>query len=240
MTAPMLWRSILATLRDEIAAGAYRIGDRLPSEAELARRFGVNRHTVRHALAALAEAGEVRPRRGAGVFVAGVQMTDYPLGERVRFHQNLLASGRSPSRQFLRLETRTATAAEALALALPPEAAVHLVEGLSLADGEPLALFRSAFPAAPLPGLIAALTRTGSVTAALAEAGVADYTRAQTRVTAEVADAVTALHLRLAPGAPVLRTVAVNVDPVGRPVEYGITLFAGDRVSLTVPADRPG
>jgi hypothetical protein len=48
-------------------------------------------------------------------------------------------------------------------------------------------------------------------------------------------DAVAGLDDRgLAPGAPVLRTVALNVTPGGGPVEYGVTLFAGDRVVLTV------
>lgn len=236
MTAPKIWQCIVQSLRDDIAGGAYGPGDRLPSEAELARRFGVNRHTVRHALAALAEAGEVRSRRGAGVFVA-IRPTEYALGERVRFHQNLLASGRSPSRRILRTETRPATQAEAQGLGVATGEQVHVVEGLSFADHEPIAHFRSVFPAVPFPDLADALMRTGSVTLALAEAGVSDYTRAQTRVTAELADGVTALHLGLRTGAAVLRTIAVNVDAAERIVEYGVTVFAGERVTLTVARD---
>ncbi len=233
MTGTALWQVIAAALRGEIASGAYRPGARLPSEADLARRFGVNRHTVRRAIAALAEAGEVRSRRGAGVFVVAPR-ADYALGPRVRFHQNLLASGRTPSRRFLRMETRAATDEEALALGLGHGAPVHLVEGLSLADGDPVALFRSAFPAAGLSDLLTDLAVTLSVTEALRRGGVADYTRASTRVTAEPCDPVAAHHLGLEPGRPVLRTVAVNTDLAGRPVEYGITLFAGDRVALTI------
>ena len=74
--------------------------------------------------------------------------------------------------------------------------------------------------------------------AALAEAGVADYTRASTRITAIAADALLALHLRLSPGAPLLRSVAINVDAAGLPIEFGTTWFAGDRVALTVMADQ--
>ena len=48
-----LWQAIADTLRAEITSGHYPPGDRLPSEAALATRFGVNRHTVRHALAQL-------------------------------------------------------------------------------------------------------------------------------------------------------------------------------------------
>jgi GntR family phosphonate transport system transcriptional regulator len=233
MTGTALWQSIASTLRSEIASGGYDPGARLPTEADLARRFGVNRHTVRRALAHLAELGEVRSRRGAGVFVAGPR-TDYPLGERVRFHQNMLATGRTPSRRFLRMETRAATLDECAALALDNRAQVHVVEGLSLVDGAPVALFQSAFPASTLPSLLQDLQRSGSVTEALRAGGIGDYTRASTRITAEAAEATVAAQLGIEAGAPILRTVAVNVDPSGTPVEYGITSFSGEKVALTV------
>lgn len=231
-----LWTAIAATLTDEIGAGRYRPGDKLPTEAELSRRFGVNRHTVRRALAALEDAGLTHARQGAGVFVA-VRPTDYPIGRRVRFHQNLKAAGQAPDRKILLTETRSADPREAEALDLAPGAPVHVYEGVSLADGAPIALFRSVFPADRFPGLLAALAETRSVTAALARGGVADYTRASTRLTAKLASPTQALHLALRQGAPILRAVAVNVDAEGRPVEYGHTWFAGDRVSLVVTPD---
>lgn len=226
-----VWAAIAAILRAEIGSGACPPGAKLPTEAALAARFGVNRHTVRHALAALAEEGLVVARRGAGVFVAASPRTDYALGRRVRFQENVTASGRRPSRRVLRLETRPAEAAEAAALGVDR---VHLYEGLSLADGTVLAQFRSVFPAERFPDLPAALARLGSVTAALAEMGVADYTRASTRITAKIARGPRAGLLQLPEGAPLLRTEAVNVDAAGVPVEYGLTWFAGDRVALTV------
>jgi GntR family phosphonate transport system transcriptional regulator len=134
----------------------------------------------------------------------------------------------------LRLETRKADAREAEALALHNGAEVHVFEGLSLADGVPLAMFRSVFPAARFPGLPSRLAEVASVTAALAAEGLPDYTRASTRLTAKAAHGTLALQLRLAEGAPILRSVAVNVDAAGVPVEYGHTWFAGDRVTLTV------
>lgn len=231
-----IWRAIAQTLTDDIAQGHYAPGDRLPTEAECAARFGVNRHTVRHALAALAEQGLIHTRRGSGAFVAA-RPADYALGRRTRFHQNLAAAGRSPARQITRAETRPCDRGEAAALALPPGAAVHVIEGISSADGVPLAMFQSVFPAARLPGLLGRLGETASITAALAGEGVADYTRASTRLTAVAAPATLALHLRLAEGAPVLRSTSVNVDAAGQPVEFGTTWFAGDRVTLTVTPD---
>ena len=237
MPKDSLWAAIATTLTEEIAAGHYRPGDKLPTEAELAARFAVNRHTVRHALAALADKGLIHSRRGAGVFVAQ-RPTDYPLGRRVRFHQNVLAAGQTPSRRISRSETRPCDAEEARALRLKPGDPVHVVEGVSLVDGQPIAAFRSVFPAARFPDLLALVRETGSITRALTASGLPDYTRAETRLTAQLADPVLAVALAIRPGAPVLRTLALNIDVRGVPVEHGITWFAGERVTLTV-ADQP-
>lgn len=234
MPRPTLWTAIADTLRAEIAAGHYPPGARLPTEARLAARFGVNRHTLRRALAALAEDGLIHTRRGAGAFVSA-PVTEYPLGPRVRFHRNLLEAGHMPERRILTLETRHASAEEAEALALAPGAAVDLCEGISLSDGAPIALFRSVFPSRP--GFLETLAAEGSVTRALAACGVADYLRVSTRLTAVLANAAEAAQLRLPPGAALLRTVAINAEIGGPPVEYGHTSFAGDRVTLTLSPD---
>lgn len=236
MPRSTIWKSIADTIAAEIAAGQYRPGDKLPTEAALSTRFGVNRHTVRHALATLADAGTLHARRGSGVYVTAVP-TDYAIGRRVRFHQNIAATGRTPMRRLLRFETRQADPTEADALTMPHTAQVHLVEGLSFADDLPIAMFHSVFPAQRFPGLLAAMLRSNSVTTALAEGGVADYTRAATRLTASAATALQALHLRLPEGAPLLQSVAVNIDTAGVPVEFGTTWFAGDRVTITVQPD---
>ncbi|MCM2561294.1 phosphonate metabolism transcriptional regulator PhnF [Lutimaribacter sp. EGI FJ00015] len=228
-----VWQAIAASLRGDISEGRYVAGDKLPTEAQLAARFGVNRHTVRHALSQLVADGLVRTRRGAGAFVAA-RPTDYPIGERVRFHENLLAAGRRPDRRVLNIECRAATAGEARALDIEEGAPVCAYHGLSLADDAPIALFESVFPLDRVAGIDRHLGETSSVTEALSRAGVADYTRASTRLTAMRADVTQALHLHLREGDPLLRTTSVNVDAAGQPVEYGRTWFAGDHVTLTL------
>src|SRR5690606_33108904 len=100
--------------------------------------------------------------------------------------------------------------------------------GISLADGAPLALFRGVFPAQRLPDPPAFLSQTGSVTRGLALHGVADYTRASTRLRAQIADATQAAHLQIRPGSALLESVAINHDPQSVPVEFGIAWFAGE------------
>lgn len=66
-------------LRAQIAAGHWEVGGKLPGETTLARELGVGRSTVREALRALAGAGLVQPRQGAGVFVLATEPTaDWP------------------------------------------------------------------------------------------------------------------------------------------------------------------
>lgn len=229
-----LWRAIADSLRADLAAERYGPGDKLPTEGQLAARFGVHRHTVRHALSGLIAEGLLRSRRGAGIYVRA-RPTEYPLGQRVRFHENLLAAGRRPEKSVLGIETRAASPDEAAVLG--GSAQVCVFRGVSLADGEPIALFESVFPLDRLVGIDAALARDSSVTAALAAVGVADYTRLSTRLAAVAATATQAVQLHLEEGAPLLRSSAVNVDAAQVPVEYGRTWFAGDRVTLTLGAE---
>ncbi|MEM6372985.1 MAG: phosphonate metabolism transcriptional regulator PhnF [Pseudomonadota bacterium] len=228
-----VWKAIADALRGDLAEGRYAPGDKLPTEAALAERFGVNRHTVRHGLSALVDEGLVRTRRGAGAFVAATP-TDYPIGQRVRFHENVIAAGRRPEKRVLQVEDRMATVGEAKALHIAPGDPLCVYHGLSLADGLPVAVFQSLFPMARLPGIVAALSETSSVTEALSRAGVSDYMRISTRLTAVRASATQALHLHVAEGDPLLKSSSINADDEGTPVEYGRTWFAGDRVTLTL------
>jgi GntR family phosphonate transport system transcriptional regulator len=228
-----IWQSIATAITEDITEGRYSPGDKLPTEAELSARFGVNRHTVRHAIKSMSDNGLVHARRGAGVFVAQVP-TDYAIGRRVRFHRNVEQAGRLPGKEVLHLETRAADSQEAEALNLTKGAQVHVYDGLSLADAQPIAVFQSVFPAERFPDMTAQLAELRSVTAALKANNVPDYTRAWTRLTAKRASATQALHLRLTEGDPILRSVGVNVDADRAPVEFGTTWFAGDRVTLTL------
>lgn len=66
-------------LREQITEGHWPVGTKLPGETTLAKELGVGRSTVREALRALAGAGLVHPRQGAGVFVVAAEPAeDWP------------------------------------------------------------------------------------------------------------------------------------------------------------------
>ena len=112
----------------------------------------------------------------------------------MRFHENLIAAGRRPEKRVLLIEERAATQGEARALQIGVGALVCAYHGVSLADGQALALFESLFPLERVLGVTDALSQTSSVSSALARAGIADFTRSSTRITATRASATQALH----------------------------------------------
>ena len=64
------YRQIYDSLKDSIAGGQYRTGDRLPSESELVRTFSASRLTVNRALRELQLAGFIERRVGSGSYVS--------------------------------------------------------------------------------------------------------------------------------------------------------------------------
>ena len=61
---------IAETLKQQITEGTYRVGDKLPTEPELMKTFGVGRSSVREAVKLLVNKGVVRVQQGSGTFVA--------------------------------------------------------------------------------------------------------------------------------------------------------------------------
>ena len=229
-----VWRQIADRLRQEIAAGQPAEGDRLPPEMALSERFGVNRHTIRAAIAALATEGVLTTRQGQGTTVASRRRLAYPISRRTRFSTGLGGQTRITRVVLAGSTVEPADREVADALGLAEGASVLRLETVSEADGWPLACATHWFDAARFGGMPAALEQTESITEALRLLGVADYLRERTSITARHADASVLDRLKLSPGAIVLQTLATNVDSDGRPIQHSTTLFAADRVELTI------
>lgn len=63
------WEFVRTKIEENIASKSFAPGEKLPNDVELARLYGVNRHTVRYAIRALEERGILRVEQGRGTFV---------------------------------------------------------------------------------------------------------------------------------------------------------------------------
>lgn len=228
-----VWRRIADAIEAEIAAGNMAQGDKLPTEATLAQRFGVNRHTVRRALAALAADGVVESTRGSGTFVGSARIP-YPIGPSTRFSAIMTAEGHVAGAELIGAETVAASRVVAEALEIGEGAPVLQVKLKRLSDGMPVSLGTSFLPLPRFAGFPEALRAQGAVTPALKACGVQDYSRRETRISARLATGAEAATLQLEAERIVLMATGLNVDDAGVPIQFTEALFAASRIELVV------
>ncbi|NMM45670.1 phosphonate metabolism transcriptional regulator PhnF [Rhodospirillaceae bacterium KN72] len=228
-----LWHQISDALTTEIADGHHAPGTRLPTEPELMRRFGVSRHTIRQAVAHLETRGLVRAEQGRGTFVhSGV--LDYAISRRTRFSSNLITQHREPGGTLLVHETVPASESVANCLGLSQGTPVIHRRGLMTADGAPIELGDSFYPADRFPDFQAVRQRLPKTSDAFAYYGISDYRRIFTAVTARVPSAEEARFLKQPKSLPVMVVEKVDADGNGIPIIHSVGIWASERVRFTI------
>jgi GntR family phosphonate transport system transcriptional regulator len=228
-----LWRQVADGIERGIADGTFAAGERLPGETEIAETYRVNRHTVRRALAALADRGFVRAERGSGTYVEAPRLA-YPLRSRTRFSEIVGAGGREPRGQLIAATREDATRELARQLALKTGTPLVRIETLRLADRTPICVGTTWLAAERFADAGRIYERVRSMTKMLAHHGVRDYRRASTRVTAGIVNAADAVRLDLALGRPILVVDSTDVDVDGKPLLTTHARFAAERVEFVV------
>src|SRR5215467_5777743 len=229
-----LWRQVADGIERGIADGTFAPGEKLPGETEIAETYRVNRHTVRRALATLAERGLVRAERGSGTYVEATRRIAYPLRSRTRFSEIVGAGGQEPRGQLIEASDDIATRELARELGLKTGAPLIRIEALRSADRTPISVSTAWLCAARFAGAGDVFANVRSMTKLLAHYGIRDYRRASTRITAAIADATDAARLDLALGRPVLVVDATDVDTNGKPPVTKRARFAAERVEFLV------
>lgn len=226
-----IWLQIEKALADDILGG--RLTGRLANELELAGRFGVNRHTVRQAVKALAERGLVEVLHGRGTFVRE-EAIDYALGRRSRFAHSL-AKARRVGSSRLTHDAELVPEADVLALLeLPAGGRVVQVDSLDVVDDKVVGVCTQYFPLPRFAGIAQAYRELGKTHLALARWGVGEFERRLGRVTAKLPERAVARQLKQSAATPILYVESVYVDAAGRPIEYGISRFNSAMVQVIV------
>jgi GntR family transcriptional regulator, phosphonate transport system regulatory protein len=226
------WKQIADQISRSIMSGEYDETGMVPPETVLAERFGVNRHTVRNAIAALAEDGMLRRVQGRGTLIEKRERLVYPVGRRTRFSDGLGSQANDLEMRLLSAQSIAAPEQVAAALDIPATGVVLKLETLSMADGEPISLSSHYFDQRRFPEMASHFERTHSITRALAEQGVEDYIRISTEVTGRLATSEESARLQLSPTAVVLETLAVNADSSGHTIQFSRTIFVAERITL--------
>jgi GntR family histidine utilization transcriptional repressor len=134
-----LYQQVKSYIAREIQSGAWRPGDRVPSEQELVTRFGVSRMTVNRALRELAEQGRVVRVAGVGTFVAE-QRPQSTLLSVVNLQDEIRQRGHAYACDFILAERVPAPVDVAAALSLHTGESVFHTVCVHREDGVPVQL----------------------------------------------------------------------------------------------------
>jgi GntR family transcriptional regulator len=221
-------------LANAIAARELAPGDRLPTENDLAAWLGVSRMTLRHALGELAQRGLVTRTvgRGGGTFVAEPKL-EQDLTTLAGFSAQLRRHGKVAGARVLAATLIPASAAAAAALGLSEGDQVAEVRRIRMADGKPIVIEHSLFPAALFPDLLECRL-DGSLYELLEERYGQRPHRARERLEPVVAGVREAEALEVDEGAPLMLVERIAYSATGRPLEFARDLFRGDRTRVVV------
>jgi DNA-binding GntR family transcriptional regulator len=226
-----VYRQLSGLIEARLAATA-RPGDRLPSEAELSRRFRVNRLTVRRALDELNRRGIIETIHGKGSFVAApIVRYDVSAGRDASFTRSMRALGRAVTIRLLGTEIcETRRWQRELHTSGP----LRTWTTVRLVDGQPWSLSRTTIGTDRFAELTDVWTGETSLYDLLQERyGVRIY-RAYRTFSAQMAEPQDVEHLHVPVGAPVLQLQGLNVDQKDQPVALVQHRFRGDRIQFTV------
>lgn len=236
-----LYQRLANDFAAQIAAGALKAGERLPSERQLAAELGASRMTARQALKLLERRGLVETRVGRGAFVAHVQI-EQQLSTLTGFTEEMQRGGRAASSIVLDAGAGVADRETAAALGIAEGATVHRLVRVRLADAEPVGIEKTEIPVELAPGLLdRADFRTESLYRVLRETFRLYPAFAEQKLRSAHPDAASATALGISPQSPVLILTRRTLDSKRQPLEYVRSVYRGDcfvmRANLTLGND---
>jgi GntR family transcriptional regulator len=227
------YRQVADDLREAIRRGTYGPGSPLPSQPELAKKYGLNQTSISRAIGLLEADGLIRTEHGRGSFVQ-----DIPTAKRTRripargrgsgssFAEEMRKIGMEPRTELVQAEIVTPPGQVARRLNIPEDGETLIRKRHMFADERPVQLAASYIPLHVAGGTDLAFPDTGptGIYERLAARGFRVVRFAEEiesrRPNAEEAD-----FLRISSSQHVLEVTRLAYDRVGRALEATVNVF---------------
>ena len=231
-----LYVQLADVLRKQIERGVWQPDQKIPSENELNRMYGISRMTARQVLAQLVNEELLFRVQGKGTFVAhrkiGTRSPSY-----MGLREQLERMGYETSTRVLSGEVIPADATVARHLGIGEGEPVHRLVRIRVVDDEPISLHTSFVPTSSA----ADLPENDLVNRQLCVVLETEYGLRMSRVgeslESTLPSADEAALLRIRRSTPLLLLRQEISDPAGRRFEYSRVLFRGDKIRLEFQYD---
>ena len=227
-----LYVQLMEELETSIRNGVYKPGDKIITEAEMAKEYGVSLITVRKAVGSLMEKGLVVRKQGKGTFVTKPKYSRN-MKKLQSFTEMCEQMGVKPGAQVLENRLIMADKKVADRLGIEPGSNVVYISRLRLADGEPVQVEKSYFPL-KYAFLLEEDLNNGSMFECLKEKAGAKVASSEKMIELCRATAEEAALMDVKKGDYLLFVKSTAYDENGEPMYAGIQLINGDRFSLYV------
>jgi GntR family transcriptional regulator len=231
------YRQIRDRLETLITTGKLEPGQAISSEGACAKSLGVSKMTVRQAFQALRNEGLLiiekgrHPRVGTGRIQKDFQ--------KLRgFTEEMARRGLKPSSRVLEFEQLAPDPSTANRLRLPPQDEVYRFRRLRYANKEIVGLETIILPVRLFPGLSKQDLESQSLYALMEKRYLISLEWSEEEMEAVPAGKDEARLLQVAPGVPLFSMRRTVYDKNNVPIEYGHSLFRGDRYSASVISRR--
>lgn len=232
-----LYAQLESILADEIAAGAYPPGSRLPNEDQLVERYAVSRTTVRQTIQNLVGRGLVEIRRGKGTFVLQPKIT-HELTELTGFVEDMQSLGRRASARLLGKEIVPASESVALQLAINAGTPVVRIQRVRLADNSPLSFDETYLPREIGERILENDLETEPIFSLLEQKYDTPLLEAEYRLEAVSADAIVARALGIAVSGPIFLIERTSYTTGHQPIDYEKLYYRGDHIRFVTRLAR--
>lgn len=213
-------------IKKEIDGGVWEIGQRLPSERDLADDYEVSRMTLRQAITLLVEEGILERRVGSGTYVASHRVQEKMRGT-TSFTEIVRSQGKTPSSQLISYQRKPANETEIQQLQLKATDTVVRMERVRFADNVPLV-----FEVASIPEKLIQSFNQEDITEhffqTLTDNGY-EIGKSQQTIYAKNASERVTNYLKVPKNHAVLALTQVSYFTDGRPFEYVHSQYVGDR-----------
>lgn len=223
-----LYYQLKVHILDRIASGAWKPGERIPSESEIGAEFNISRTTTRQAIGELVNDRVLNRRHGVGTFVA-LPRIEKRITKLTGFTQDMRARGLKPSSRVLEQAVIEATAMTIKRLVIPADERIILIKRLRLADDEPMGIDIVSFPYSRFSGLLEEDLAGNSLYDLLQTRYNTIPTRSEMALSATACLPEYARYLEIPRASPVLQIERTTFDQNDRPFEQVMAYYRGDR-----------
>lgn len=223
-----LYEQLKGCLIKAIRQGTLTPGQKLPTEEEICRKFGISRPVVRQAYGELAKLGILERKRGSGSFVKANTDRGVYLMQLVSYQEELAMIGMRPGTDLKKKEVIPYHAQIYEKLGLESKQHCLHLERMRYADNSPFTYIENYVPMDLFPGIENHDYGRESLYHIMKDVYNIYPVKAVRSIRAEIISPVQAQLFHIEKGSPVHMLESISYDQYDRPIDYSIETYPGN------------